>query len=92
MRLRKESRAGAWADLQERLMTNLGTLVPDVTGLKDLLTLNRDIEEFMKTEAGSQSLDPAEALQRFLNSPTPSRTVPTLPNDAEDDDSPGRVQ
>lgn len=71
MRLRKESRAGAWADLQERLMTNMAALVPDITSLKDMLGLSVSIEEFMKTEVGSQSLDPSEALQRFLNAPSP---------------------
>jgi hypothetical protein len=74
VRLREGARAGAWSDLQKRLMTHMGDLVPDATSLKDFLGLAIDIENFLKTEQGSNSMHPMEALEAFLNtddSPAP---------------------
>ena len=48
-------------------MQHMGVLVPNISSLKDFLATNHDIEEFIKSDAGSQSLDPVEALERFLN-------------------------
>ena len=70
VRLRKESRAGAWSALQEKLMSNMGILVPNATSLKDFLSMSMSIEEFLKTEQGSESLHPMEALERWLASAT----------------------
>ena len=94
MRLRKESRPKAWADMQERLMQHMGALVPETTSLKDLLGISVDIESFLKTEQGSQSMDPAEALQNWLNAPaTRAVAQPPLDDDDEDDsDSGGTIQ
>ena len=48
-----------------------------------------DIEAFLKTEQGSESLHPTEALERWLNEG--ATIAPTI--DTEDDDVPeGRVQ
>jgi hypothetical protein len=81
VRLRENSRAGAWADLQKKLMSNMDTLVPEATSLKDFLGLSIDIENFLKTEQGSESLHPIEALAKFLNEPITSI----------DDSDPGEV-
>jgi hypothetical protein len=89
VRLRTESRAGAWSQLQAKLNANLGLLVPAATSMKDFFALSMDIEAFLKTEQGSESLHPTEALERWLNEG--ATIAPTI--DTEDDDVPeGRVQ
>jgi hypothetical protein len=75
VRLRKESRAGAWSSLQERLMTNLGLLVPDATSMKDFFSLAMAIEDFLRTEQGSESMHPMEALEKWLNQGPPPVTI-----------------
>ena len=72
VRLRKESRAGAWADLQERLMANFGILVPEAASMTDFFKLSMAIEDFLRTEQGHESMHPMEALEAFLNKPNDS--------------------
>lgn len=78
MRLRKESRAGAWSALQEKLMLNFGVLVPEAASMTDFFKLSMAIEDFLRTEQGSESLHPIEALAKFLNEP-----IPVEPDDNE---------
>lgn len=85
VRLRESSRAGAWSDLQRRLMGHFDVLVPMVVSMKDFLALSIDIETFLKTEQGSESLHPMEALERWLAKPQPR-------NDAADDEPRGAIQ
>ncbi len=89
VRLRTESRAGAWSDLQAKLMVNMGLLVPAACSMKDFLSLSMDIEAFLKTEQGSESLHPTEALERWLN----EGAVTASPLNTDEDELPeGRVQ
>jgi hypothetical protein len=72
VRLRKESRAGAWSSLQERLMKHIDLIVPYACSLKDFLSISSNIEEFLRTEQGTKA-DPMEALQQWLNVPAVPR-------------------
>jgi hypothetical protein len=86
VRLRGTNRAAAWAYLQEQLMSHMGTLVPHVTSLKDMIGQNIEIELFLKQADGSKNMDPVEALATFLNAPGPtsSPTMPIVDDDEED--------
>lgn len=91
VRLRTESRAGAWSNLQAKLNQNLGVLVPAATSMKDFFALSMEIESFLKTEQGSESLHPTEALEQWLNEGGP--TPPPTPTDDSDETVPeGRIQ
>ena len=82
VRLREGSRSGAWSSLQRKLMSNMDLLVPEATSLKDFLNLSVDIENFLKTEQGSESMHPMQALESWLNAKVPE-------NKEDDDDTVG---
>lgn len=56
----------AYRQLQSDLMRNMGSLVPAVVSLKDLLTTSIGIEEFLKG-ASDTGKNPLEVFQEFLN-------------------------
>jgi hypothetical protein len=88
VRLRSDSRAGAWSSLQKKLMENMGLLVPAATSMKDFLALNMAIEDFLKTEQGASSLHPTEALAAFLNEGAPNAMTvpPPIPSTTDEED------
>lgn len=63
---RRENRMKAYAELQETLMSHMGALVPSVCSLKDFLSSNYDLEQFIKTDQGAQA-DPVVAIEEWLN-------------------------
>ena len=83
VRLREGSRSGAWSSLQRKLMSNMDLLVPEATSLKDFLNLSVDMENFLKTEQGSESMHPMQALEKWLNEGNPPSTA---------DDAEGTIQ
>lgn len=83
VRLREGSRSGAWSSLQRKLMSNMDLLVPEATSLKDFLNLSIDVENFLRTEQGSESLHPMQALENWLNQGNPP---------VEEDDPKGPIQ
>lgn len=76
VRLREDSRAGAWSALQRKLMSHFDVLVPYAVSMKDFLALSIDIEEFLKTEQGTESMHPMEALEHWLATPEPAPDSP----------------
>ena len=68
-KLRHTNRTAAWSDLQERLMSNISMLVPNVVTLKDFIGLGIDIESFVKNDSGAVAEEPLEVIRKFLNSP-----------------------
>lgn len=92
VRLRTESRAGAWANLQAKLNANLGLLVPAATSMKDFFALSMDIEAFLKTEQGSESLHPTEALEQWLNEGGPTPLAVPTDDDPDEPVPEGRIQ
>ena len=82
-RLRENSRAGGWADLQRIIMRSMHILVPETTSFKEIVSIALDIESFLKTEQGAQSMHPMEALENWLNAaPAPP---PATDEDSDDD-------
>lgn len=75
VRLRAENRTAAWAAYQRKIASNLHILVPAAIGLKDATSLLREIEEFMKTDAGASVATPSERIREWLNSENTTVTM-----------------
>ena len=72
--LRQQGRSGAWAELEDRLMTSAHVLISaGMMSAKDWIGIARDIEEFRKSEGGNQTL-PADFIAQWLSSPEPQAT------------------
>jgi hypothetical protein len=75
VRLRAENRTAAWAAYQRKIASNLNILVPFAIGLKDVTSLLRELEEFMKTDAGASVATPSEVIRSWLNSENTTVTM-----------------
>ena len=66
-RLRKDGRANAWADLEDRV-AKAGSFLIDsgMVSMKDWTGMLIDIEQFRKTDAGNSEV-PGDALARWLS-------------------------
>lgn len=82
VRLRQEGRSGAWAELEDRLMSNAHILIGSgMISVKDWVSTARDIEDFRKQETGT-SLPPGDLLSQWLSVSEvelKEETVPHLP-------------
>lgn len=67
MELREKNRNSAWAAFQKKIASNLHILIPFAISLKEATSLLREIEEFMKNDAGATTASPAEATANWLN-------------------------
>ena len=63
---RRKNKADAYLHLQQQLVENMGTLVPDFVSLKDMVGLLTDIEDYLKQEGDSSTGHPMEIMAKFL--------------------------
>lgn len=79
--MRQEGRAPAWAELEDRLSSNIGLLVGSgLVAVNQWVSMMIDIEGFRKQEQGTGEL-PQDLLERWLSSPAPppAETIPVKP-------------
>lgn len=82
-RLRTDSRAKGWADLQRKLMRSMHILVPETVSLDQVISMSLKIEEFLKTEQGNSSMHPIEALEKWLNESPNTSAAASEPDDTD---------